>query len=140
MGVIYLADTNIVSEMMRPNPHSGVSTRWQFNGAQIAIAAITWHELLTGTFRLPTSRRRAAYESFLYDQLALVTPILPYDQAAAVWHARERSRLIQAGQYPSFPDGQIAAIAATNNLILVTRNTVDFADFADLDLENWLKD
>lgn len=140
MGVIYLADTNIVSEMMRPQPHSGVSTHWQLNSAQIAIAAITWHELLTGIFRLPASRRRAAYESFLYDQLALATPILPYDQAAAVWHARERSRLIQTGHYPSFPDGQIAAIAATNNLILVTRNTVDFADFADLDLENWFQD
>jgi predicted nucleic acid-binding protein len=34
-------------------------------------------------------------------------------------------------------DAQIAAIARTNNLILVTRNTADFKHFADLKLQNW---
>lgn len=140
MGIAYLADTNVVSEMMRPRPHSGVYSHWQLKSAQIALAAITWHELLTGTFRLPVSRRRTAFESFLYDQLALTTPILPYDQSAAAWHAQERARLMQAGRYPSFPDGQIAAIAVTNNLILVTRNMTDFVDFADLRLENWFQE
>ncbi len=40
-------------------------------------------------------------------------------------------------QPPPFVDGQIAAIAYVNNLILVTRNIEDFKNFADLKLENW---
>lgn len=36
-----------------------------------------------------------------------------------------------------FVDGQIAAIAMTYGLTLITRNTKDFADIPDLRLENW---
>jgi len=34
---------------------------------------------------------------------------------------------------------QIAAIASTNQLILVTRNTQDFINFGDLTIENWFE-
>jgi tRNA(fMet)-specific endonuclease VapC len=34
-------------------------------------------------------------------------------------------------------DGQIAAIAATNDVTLVTRNAGDFDDFTNLRVENW---
>lgn len=122
---------------MRPHPQQNVYTLWQEKSNEIAISSITWHGLLTGTLRLPASKRRTAFTNFLYEQVMPLMPILPYDQAAAAWHAQERARLTQSGQTPSFPDGQIAAIAATNNLILVTRNTADFADFANLRLENW---
>ncbi len=52
-------------------------------------------------------------------------PLLPYDETAATWHAEERTRLVTAGKTPAFVDGQIAAIAYTNNLTLVTNNTSD---------------
>jgi tRNA(fMet)-specific endonuclease VapC len=41
------------------------------------------------------------------------------------------------GKTPAYADGQIAAIAQVNNLTLVTNNVSDYADFADLKLENW---
>jgi tRNA(fMet)-specific endonuclease VapC len=63
--------------------------------------------------------------------------ILPYDERAAEWHAKERARLTVLGQIPSFVDGQIAAVAKVNGLILVTRNTPDFEKFSGLKLENW---
>lgn len=34
-------------------------------------------------------------------------------------------------------DGQIAAIAVVNRLILVTRNTDDFDGYLGLEVENW---
>ncbi|MCA9930516.1 MAG: hypothetical protein KC419_18660 [Anaerolineales bacterium] len=61
----------------------------------------------------------------------------PYDASAAAWFAKERTRLSRMGQPPSYADGQIAAIAAANNLILVTRNVSDFAEFDRLIVENW---
>ena len=66
--------------------------------------------------------------------------ILLYDAAAAAWHARERARLVRLGKAPPFVDGQTPAIAAANDLVLVTRNLRDFAGFAGLDLESWFKD
>jgi tRNA(fMet)-specific endonuclease VapC len=139
MGLVYLADTNVVSEMMRPQPNETAVAQWREKSRQIAIAAITWHELLAGVYRLPQSKRRAAFDSFLQEQLRATTPILAYDHAAAEWHAAERTRLSQLGRTPSFADGQIAAIAAVNNLTLVTGNTADFAHFTGLRLENWLE-
>ena len=49
-------------------------------------------------------------------------------------------RSAQAGKTPSYPDSQIAAIAAVNKLVLVTRNVDDFADFQGLLIENWFED
>ncbi|NJK66777.1 MAG: type II toxin-antitoxin system VapC family toxin [Microcoleus sp. CSU_2_2] len=58
-------------------------------------------------------------------------------QEAAEWFAKERARLIPISLTPSYADGQIAAIAKVNNLILVTRNVADYANFQDLQIENW---
>jgi len=48
-------------------------------------------------------------------------------------------RLIRAGRTPAFADAQIAATAAAHNLILVTRNITDFADFSGLTVHNWFE-
>ena len=63
--------------------------------------------------------------------------MLPYDSAAALWHGVQRARLEARGLRPAFADGQIAAIAATQGLVLVTRNISDFAAFDGLQLLNW---
>jgi len=56
--------------------------------------------------------------------------ILNYDLKDVQWHAQERARLSKMGKTPAFIDGQIAGIAYSNNLILVTNNVSDF-------VENW---
>ncbi|MEO1131173.1 MAG: type II toxin-antitoxin system VapC family toxin [Cyanobacteria bacterium J06639_1] len=130
----YLIDTNILSEPLKPYPHPNVVEKMQRFTLDIAIASITWHEIRYGCERLPMSRRRNAIETFL--QSARVSfPILPYDSIAAAWHASERVRLKH--RPPAFQDGQIAAIAATNQLIVVTNNVSDFRDFQGVQIENW---
>ena len=64
-------------------------------------------------------------------------PILPYDHAAAEWHARERARLASRGETRPFVDGQIAAVAHVNDLTLVTFNDVDFRLFEGLRVVSW---
>lgn len=64
-------------------------------------------------------------------------PILPYDEAAADWHAQQIVRLQPKGITPPFVDTQIAAIAYTHQLILVTRNVDDFRYLEDITVENW---
>lgn len=48
------------------------------------------------------------------------------------------TRLSKIGKTSSFLDSQIASIAATNNLILVTNNIANFKNFENLKVENWL--
>jgi tRNA(fMet)-specific endonuclease VapC len=90
-----------------------------------------------GCQRLPDSAKRQAIEEYLTHVIGPSLPILPYDERAAEWHAVERARLTRAGKTPAFADGQIAAIARTNDLILVTFNRADYADFQDLTFEDW---
>lgn len=86
---------------------------------------------------MPDSNRRRAIEAYLQEEVKAKLPILPYTQEAAEWFAQERARLFSIGLTPSYVDGQIAAIAKVNNLILVTRNVSDYANFQDLPIENW---
>lgn len=135
--VRYLLDTNVISEPLRPRPDQKVLARLEQHQAEIALASVVWHELIFGATRLPASARRTAIEHYLHQVLAPSVPILPYDTQAAGWHANERARLVQLGRTPAFADGQIAAIAQTNQLILVTANTADYADFSGLTVEDW---
>lgn len=137
MRLKYLLDTNIISEAIRPSPHPNVIQTIIEHQHQIAIGAVVWHELLVGCYRMPLSQRRTTIELYLYNEVKSKLPILPYTQTAAEWFAQERTRLISNGLTPSYADGQIAAIAQTNQLILVTRNVNDYQYFQNLDIENW---
>jgi tRNA(fMet)-specific endonuclease VapC len=138
--VAYLLDTHAISEPLRPEPNPNLLRRIHEYEGQFAIAAVVWHELLYGCWRLPESKRREVIEQYLFDVVLPSIPILPYDARAAQWHAVERARLMRLGQSPSFADGQIAAIAAVHDLALVTANTADFAHFDGVAVENWLTD
>lgn len=133
----YLLDRNVLSESVKTSPQKSVLKLTERHQHEIVTAAPVWHELFYGCQRLPVSRKREILETFLYDVLKPNMTILPYDERAAEWHAKERARLISLGQMPSFVDGQIAAITKVNGLILVSRNTSDFKKFSGLKLENW---
>lgn len=140
MTLHYLLDTNIVSETLRPIPNQAVLAHLREHQTEITIASVVWHELWYGCSRLPPSTKRTVIETYLKDVVARTVPILPYDQRAALWHAKERARLTQTGRMPPFADGQIAAVAVTNGLSLVTFNPNDYAAFQDLRLEDWRED
>lgn len=137
MAIHFLLDTNILSEVTKLRPNAQVIGRLAENSGQLAITAITYHELMVGYLRLPESRKRRELEVYMRQSIEGVLAILPYDDRTARWHATERARLMQSGKTPAYADGQIAAIAAVNNLTLVTRNVKDFQHFRDLTIENW---
>lgn len=100
---------------------------------------MVWHELRFGVARLARSEKRGAIEAYLEEAVRRALPILPYDEEAAAWHALERARLERRGRSPGAADGQIAAIAHVNELILVTANVRDFRRFAELRVEDWTR-
>jgi tRNA(fMet)-specific endonuclease VapC len=136
-SLLYLLDTNILSEATRATPDLGVLSRIRKAGDRIATSAITWHELHHGFLLLDPSRKRDAIGAYLESLRRAELPILPYSAEAAEWHAAERVRLAAKGLTPPFADGQIAAIAHANKLTLVTRNIADFKHFSALKIQNW---
>lgn len=137
MNLKFLLDTNVVSEPLRPKPQHGVVEKLRRHEDKIAISSVVWHELRFGAERLPRSRRRDAIVRYLDEVVLATMPILDYDRAAAEWHATERARLSSQGETPPFADGQIAAIAHVNGLILVSFNDVDFRQFRGLRVVSW---
>ena len=137
MTLLYLLDTDILSEPLKPAPDRRVMKRFEAHEGTLATSATVWHELVFGAARLPDSKRRRAIESYLHDVVAVHLPILPYDDRAGAWHGAERARLSQAGRTPAFADGQVAAVARVNGLTLVTGNVRHYKDFAGLSVANW---
>jgi len=136
MSVKYLLDTNTISEPARRIPNANVLYKLNACKSEISIASVIVHELLYGCLRLPDSKRRDALWNYIYESV-LNLPVLEYDLKAAEWHATERARLTKIGKTPAFVDGQIASIAYSNNLVLVTNNVSDFQFFDSLKIENW---
>jgi tRNA(fMet)-specific endonuclease VapC len=119
-------------------PDPGVLARLGEHGGECVISAQVWHELQYGVGRLPRGKRRSILEAFLRDVVHPTLPILPYDEHAAEWLAEERVRLEKAGRQTGAIDGQIAAVAATNGVPVVTANVAAFSIFKGLTVQNWV--
>lgn len=132
-----LLDTNVLSEPLRERPDPAVMAELEHGVHALHTASVVVHELSYGIQRLPAGRRRERLHSYLQALLASGLTVLPYDREAALWHGAQRAQLEVRGLRPPFADGQIAAIAATQELVLVTRNIADFAAFEGLEVINW---
>jgi tRNA(fMet)-specific endonuclease VapC len=131
-----LLDTNAIAEAVRPAPNAAFVKRLKANEAKLAIASVTLHEAVYGVERLPEGRRKHTLREYMRDVVLRMT-VLPYDAAAADWHARERVRLEGKGRTMPYADGQIAAIAVVRSLTLVTANVRDFRAVPGLRVEDW---
>ncbi len=128
-------DTNVLSELMRPEPEAQVMA-WFDGRAETAffITAITRAEILLGIGLLPAGRRRdvlAEAASRMFEQ-DFGGRCLPFDEHAAGIYARVVVERTRAGQPISTEDAEIAAISLLHGLPLVTRNVKDFANIAGL--------
>lgn len=132
-----LLDTNVLSEPLRERPDPAVMAQLEHGAHVLHTASVVVHELSYGIHRCPAGRRQERLNSYLQALLTSGLTVLPYDRAAALWHGSQRARLEARGKRPPFADGQIAAIAATHDLVLVTRNSADFHCFEGLEVRNW---
>ncbi len=136
MNARFLLDTNVVSATLGPAPKRAILRQIGLHQGHIAIASVTWHELQFGVERLAAGRRQESLRDALRAWQDEV-PIVEYDADAAEWHARERARLLARGRALEPFDGQIAAIAATRQLTIVTSNTKDFRPYEGLTIVDW---
>jgi predicted nucleic acid-binding protein len=117
----YLCDTNVISELARPQPNRGVIT-WSLGITSIALSVITLEEMIYGLNAKPNTRIQAWFQNFLNTYCQ----ILPITSDIARLAGELRGNLRLQGSTRSQADMLIAATAKIHHLILVTRNTRDF--------------
>lgn len=135
--MIFMVDTNTFSEPMKLEPNRTVLSLLTSRQFDWGTSATAWEEFTLGIRVLPTSARRNELDAYRRGLLNGGLEIVPFDEPAADWMASERARLLKKGATPAYRDAQIAAVAASRELILVTRNVEDFKGFRGLKIQNW---
>jgi predicted nucleic acid-binding protein len=125
--MIYLLDTNVVSEFRKPRPHGAViAWRKSVPTHQLAIPAIVLAEAQAGAERTRKQdpAKAADLEAWI-ETLMVYYPILPADGTIF----REWARIMQGVSPDKSADAMIAATARVLRLTVVTRNVKDFEAF-----------
>jgi toxin FitB len=124
-----LLDTNVLSELLRAQPHSGVLMWMAAQPANsLFVSAVTQAEMLLGAHLLPAGKRRQQLELALQAMFRedFAGRVLPFDSAAAPDYAAVAAARRRGGAPISQFDAQIAAIAVSHRLSVATRNVRDF--------------
>lgn len=124
--MIYVLDTNVVSEMMKPIIHQ-VFSNWVFasqNEIQY-ISSISIFGIEKGIQLLPDGKRKKGLiETF--ERVLSNFEILKFDEYCAFHAAEFYSFRKSSGFKPSGEDMMIAGICAKHGAVLATRNVKDF--------------
>ena len=126
---MFVIDTNVASELMRPAPAASVAAWIETRDAtELFLTAVSEAELLYGVAILPAGRRREMLETAMtrWLDLGFADRILPFDSAAAKAYATIAADRRRAGRPIGEADCQIAAITRCRGAALVTRNVRDF--------------
>ena len=138
--LIYLLDTNIISEPTKAQASDKVIQKLAENLEYSGISSIVWAETLTGVKQLPDGKRKTGLFDYLVENVQKMYEIIPFDASCASIYSDLAQKLKETGSPAPQFDLLIAATAIANNLILVTRNTRDFeviTKVSNLMIENW---
>ena len=128
----YLLDTNIISNVIKPQPsESLLSWMSMQRDENLFIASLTVAEIRRGILEKPRGKKRDALDLWFSGpegpQALFAGRILSFDDKAGLVWARLMAEGKTAGKPRSALDMIISAVAAANDCVVVTDNEKDFA-------------
>ena len=123
-----IADTNVVSEAMKPAPDETVRAWLDEQAAEtLFLSSVTIAELMLGIGALPEGKRKERLTEALDGVMELFADrVLPFDVDAARRYADLAVKARTAGKGFPTPDGYMAAIAAAKGFAVATRDSSAF--------------
>ena len=134
-----ILDTNVLSELMRPEPDARVR-EWvnRQRSGELGTTAITVAEIRHGIERLPDGRRKDSLLSAATELFAAFGNLVhPFDALAAAWFGPVMVRRASLGMPVEGFDAQIAAICRAREASLATRNVKDFLETGVVVIDPW---
>jgi predicted nucleic acid-binding protein len=128
----YLLDTNIISNIVKPQPSASLLA-WMATqrDEDLFIASLTVAEIRRGILEKPRGKKRDALDAWFVGpegpQALFTGRILSLDAKAGLIWARLMAEGKVAGRPRSGLDMIIAAVAGANECVVVTDNEKDFA-------------
>ena len=136
----FLLDTNILSEVRRPEPDRGVLD-WldRLDEDRVFVSVVSLAEIRRGVALMEKGRRRDALALWLARDLPdrFAGRILAIDQETAFAWGDLMAEAKRRGIGLSSMDGMLAATACVLKLTLATRNTKDFRDLGIALFDPW---
>lgn len=128
----YLLDTNIISNVVKPQPSASLLAWWaEQRDEDLFIASLTVAEIRRGILEKPRGKKRDALDAWFTGtegpQALFAGRVLPFDDKAGLIWARLMAEGKAAGRPRSGLDMIVAAIAGANDCVVVTDNEKDFA-------------
>lgn len=136
---LYLLELDVLAELTRPYGNRRVFTLFQQRQSICALAAPSLYSLLHGVETLADGPRKQQMQGFALELLNSALPVLPFDREAAIWLAREAPRRARHASAWSLAEGETAAIAATRDLVLVSRQPLNYNGVSGLAVEDWFR-
>jgi predicted nucleic acid-binding protein len=128
----YLLDTNIISNVIKPNPSRSLTT-WMAEqpDSDLFISSLTVAEVQRGILEMSPGKKRNELERWVSGpagpQALFAGRVLPFDERAGLIWAQLMCEGTMTGRPRSALDMIVAAVAEANNCIIVTDNEKDFA-------------
>ena len=128
----YLLDTNIISNVIKPKP-SAALLDWMVEQVDndLFISALTVAEIRRGVLERPAGKKRTLLEAWFTGpegpQALFAGRVLPFDEQGALVWARLMAEGTAKGRPRSALDMIIAAVAESNDCIVVTETEKDFS-------------
>ena len=127
--MIFLLDTNVLSETMKPTPSPAVASWLRKQPLRsLFTAAICQAEVLAGIAVLPAGRRRAELEAMATGMFSedFHERVLPFDDRAAAAYAQLFAARRRTGRPIATADLIVAATAHVHDAAVVTRDAGGF--------------
>ena len=123
-----LLDTNVISEAMKPEPDQRVRKWLDEQAAEtLYLSSVTVAEVMYGIGVLPDGKRKSNLTRAMQGVVALFKGrILPFDMEAAQCFVSLAVTARAAGKGFPTPDGYMAAIAASRNFAVASRDPSAF--------------